>query len=81
MFMAFVSVLCNFLSAKQCKKLTTSKEIDMSSLKAKREEKKAAAAAAESSSGSRYSRHKETAVTNVDGIHTIETLFVSLTAS
>jgi hypothetical protein len=77
MFMAFVSVLCNFLSAKQCTKLTTSKEIDMSSLKAKREEKKAAAAAADSSSEVEYSRHEETAVTNVDGIHTLEILFVS----
>jgi hypothetical protein len=77
MFMAFVNVLCTFLSAKLCTKLTTSKEIDMSLLKAKREEKKAAAAAADSSSEVEYSRQEETAVTNVDVIHTIEISFVS----
>jgi hypothetical protein len=80
---AFVTVLCTVLIAKLCMKLKTDNEkteIEMSSLKAKREEKKAAAAAADSSSGVEYSRQEETAVTNVDVIHTLETSFVSSTA-
>jgi hypothetical protein len=43
--MVFVSVLCTFLITKLCTKLPTNKELDMSSLKAKREVQKAAAAA------------------------------------